>query len=97
MTIGIAPASWAIVDEIWSTALGLPTRPKGWGLVMFQVGDHRWTWAGDPVMVTALDLHHGDLTNYGPDFPLEADGWPETVPPTSGPHSMAWRHRETVD
>jgi hypothetical protein len=93
VTSKIAPDRWAITDEDWSAALGLPPRPEGWGLVMFQDGDRRWTWAGDPVMVTALDQREGDLSNYGPDFPLEAAGWPESVPPQNGPHPLTWRSR----
>ena len=90
----IAPDKWAIIDEDWSTALGLPPRPGGWGLVMFRDGDRRWTWAGDRVMVAALDEHEGDAQNWDLDFPLEADGWPESVPPQSGPRPLTWRSRK---
>jgi hypothetical protein len=89
----VAPDSWAIADVDWSTALGLPQRPEGWGLVLMQEGDHRWTWAGDPIMVTAMEEREGDVPNWDQHFILEAEGWPETVPPTSGPHSMTWRTR----
>ena len=97
MGITVAPDSWALMDEAWSTALGLPPRPHGWGLVMFEDGGRRWTWAGDPVIVAALEYREGDLPNWDPDFPLEADGWPERVPSPSGPHSMTWRTRTVAD
>lgn len=64
MSSEIAPDSWAITDEDWSPALGLPPRPEGWGLVMFHDEDRRWTWAVDPVMVTTLDERDGDLSNF---------------------------------
>jgi len=60
---------------------------------MFEHGGRRWTWAGDPVIVAALHDREGDLPNWEPDFPLEADGWPEHVPSPNGPHSMTWRTR----
>lgn len=77
----------------WSTALGLPLRPEGWGLVLLKEGDHRWTWASGPVMVTALEHHEGDVPNWDHHFILEAEGWPEAVPADRGPHSMTGRTR----
>jgi hypothetical protein len=53
--------------------------------------------AGDPVIVAALEDREGDLPNWDPDFPLDADGWPEPVPSPSGPHSMTWRTRRAAD
>ena len=93
MSSNIAPDEWGVVDEQWSIALGLPPRPEGWGLVMFEDGGRRWTWAGDPVMVAALEERHGDVPNWEAKFTLEADGWPETIPSSGGPHSMTWRRR----
>ena len=93
MSSTIAPDKWAFTDEDWSSDLGLPPRPEGWGLVMFEDGDRRWTWAGDRVMVTVLDEREGDVPNWDLDFPLEADGWPESVPSQSGPRPLSWRSR----
>lgn len=31
---------------------------------MFEDGDHRWTWAGDRVMVAALEERQGDVPNW---------------------------------
>ena len=97
MSSEIAPDKWAITDEDWSTALGLPRRPEGWGLVMFEDGDRRWTWAGDRVVVAALGEHKGGVPNWDTTFTLEADGWPEPIPSSRGPRSMSWRPRHTSD
>ena len=97
MSSEIAPDSWAVTDEDWSTALGLPPRPEGWGLVMFEDENRRWTWAGDPVMVAVLEEREGDVPNWDTKFTHEADGWPEPIPSSNGPHSMAWRRRDTSD
>ena len=93
MSTDVAPTNWAYADQGWAKTLGLPPRPEGWGLIMFTDGEHRWTWAGDRVVVAALEEHKGGVPNWEAKFTLEADGWPVSVPSLKGPQAMTWRPR----
>ena len=86
------PESWTLANEAQSIALGLPPRSEGYGLIMFQDGDRRFTWAGDAIMVAALEEREGDVPDWDAHFRLEAEGWPE--PRDDGRlTSLLWRAR----
>ena len=82
-----APDHWATADAAQGAALGLPERPEGWGLLMFETPERRWTWAGDPKVVEALSIAAHDVPDWDEGFTLDADGWP-------GDGVLTWRERD---
>jgi hypothetical protein len=79
-----------------SVALGLPPRRQGYGLVLFRASARRWTWAGDPAVVAALDEHAGELSEWERHFEWEAEGWP-TIRQDGRLETMSWRRRRSSD
>ena len=80
-----------------SAALGLPPRRRGYGLVLLRASNRRLTWAGDPVVVAALDEHADELAGWERHFEWEADGWP-TIRGDGRLETMSWRRRlDSID
>lgn len=92
--MNVAPDGWAIASPEQASALGLPSRPENYGLLMFEDQGRRWTWAGDGAVVAALEEHEGEVPDWDRHFHLEADGWPEAEAGQDAA-PLVWRPRSS--